>query len=452
MNSADRYAALIDASAVREDPLLRAPRHIPELEIQARWFAGEFGREFPTSDGATAHIVQFGVWNREAGPDFSDAAVRIDGRTSRGCIEIDTEARDWEAHGHATNPAYENVVLHLCTRSPNREFFTRTASNRLVPRATLDLTALNDKPLTVAGAKPGRCVAPLAASGEAKALSILRAAARHRLRRKSARLAQLATIHGRDEAIFQSVAAALGYKHNKLPFTLLAQRLPLRQLLEDRPFATSSLLGISGFLAEPDLRKLRPDTRSYLRDLWEHWWRRRSEVERLGLPAALWRLSGVRPTNHPQRRIAALAALLGHWPSMRRFARQPDPAGFHAFCGSLRDEFWDVHYTLSSRPAAKRMALIGASRAADILANVLFPAAYIEDPACWDAYKQLAAPMGNRRVGIAATRLFGSPGACPEAMRRVVYQQGLLQIYEDFCMRDATDCARCQFPEQLAKW
>jgi hypothetical protein len=33
----------------------------------------------------------------------------------------------------------------------------------------------------------------------------------------------------------------------------------------------------------------------------------------------------------------------------------------------------------------------------------------------------------------------------------VAHQQGLLQIYEDFCLQDNSDCAQCPFPEQ-EKW
>ena len=53
------------------------PRIPSELELQARWFAGDFGREFVSTNGDQIEIVQFGVWNREAGPDFRDAAIRI---------------------------------------------------------------------------------------------------------------------------------------------------------------------------------------------------------------------------------------------------------------------------------------------------------------------------------------------------------------------------------------
>src|SRR4051794_21280382 len=107
MSFGRRYAALLH-DGVRERPLFRAPRHYTELELQAHWFAGDFGREFRTVTGEAVRVVQFGVWNHEAGPDFAEAAISIEGAApARGWIELDPDVRDWERHGHATNPAYD---------------------------------------------------------------------------------------------------------------------------------------------------------------------------------------------------------------------------------------------------------------------------------------------------------------------------------------------------------
>ena len=56
-----------------------APKFPPELELQALWFAGSFGRDFRLKDGRKLRIIQFGEWNLGAGPDFSHAAIEIDG-------------------------------------------------------------------------------------------------------------------------------------------------------------------------------------------------------------------------------------------------------------------------------------------------------------------------------------------------------------------------------------
>jgi hypothetical protein len=46
-------------------------------------------------------------------------------------FEIDLLDRSWETHGHATNPAFDETVLHVFVeRSDQRIFYTRTKSNR----------------------------------------------------------------------------------------------------------------------------------------------------------------------------------------------------------------------------------------------------------------------------------------------------------------------------------
>ena len=451
MTPGDRYARLL-VSGARETPLLRVPRELTEMELQAHWFAGDFGREFRTVDGRAARVVQFGVWNREAGPDFAEAAVSLDGGApARGSIELDPEARDWERHGHAENPDYENVVLHVFTRAGTSEFFTRTVQHRHVPQVLLDVASLTSEPPNPQPAAiPGRCCAPLRALPEEQAREVLLGAAQFRLRKKAAALATLAELHGADEALYQALAATLGYKSNKLPFTLLAQRLPLKLLRKGD--ADALLFGVSGFLPATDLAAFDADTRSYVRGLWERWWPRRAQFERLAIAPAFWRMAGQRPANHPQRRLAALAGIIRHWPKIRALRDRCAPAEVHEFFAQLRDEYWDHHYTVSSRPAAKRMALVGASRVTEMLANVFFPLAIAADPTRWIGFKTLRAPLANQRVEVAALRLFADSPRAGEFLKFAALQQGLLQVYEDFCLRDASDCEQCPFPRQLAGW
>src|ERR687885_350561 len=132
MHSINRYAEMRQEFArVAERPLLVLPKISNELELQARWFAGEFGRKFHTVTGEPVEIVQFGFWNREAGPDFQDAAVRIAG----------------------------GPVLHVFLERSAVEFFARTSAHRNVPQVQLDLAALGDPAgVMVPVAHAGRCV------------------------------------------------------------------------------------------------------------------------------------------------------------------------------------------------------------------------------------------------------------------------------------------------------
>src|SRR5207237_3056221 len=141
-------------------------------------------------------------------------------------------------------------------------------------------------------AHAGRCVAPLRNLAAERVTRVLEAAARFRLRQKANRLRQRIEVHGRDEALFQATAEALGYKQNRLPFTLLAQRLPLAFLRKRREDAEAMLFGVAGFLDAPDLDAQRKSTRSYLRSLWDRGWNYPDKFWRLVLPGKLGKMRG----------------------------------------------------------------------------------------------------------------------------------------------------------------
>src|SRR5436190_13685531 len=414
----DRYAQMRDTARVRERALFVSPRIPSELELQARWFAGDFGKEFVSTNGDQIDIVQFGVWNREAGPDFRDAAIRINGGAPiHGCIEIDLVDRSWESHGHATNPTFEATALHVFVERSDRAFFTRTQSNRNVPQVCIDPTTSPETfNANVPLARPGRCQAPLKDLPEDRVCSVLDAAAQFRLRQKANRIRNKIDAHGRDETLFQEIASTLGYKENKLPFTLLAQRLPLRFLCENARDCEALLFGIAGFLETPDLDVYKKSAREYVRQLWDNWWPHRHELQRFILPANAWRLSSTRPVNHPQRRLAALAILARDWSRLQRASGKTSVAAANDFFQGLEHRFWNFHYTLTAAASAKKMALIGQSRVADILANVLFPFWFAHDGEAstapsirvWAEYAKLPAQLSNRRLETAATRLFGN--------------------------------------------
>jgi len=453
-NSQDaRYEVLREsAGCVGEDLFPVEVETASELEIQGRWFAGDFGRDFVTTDGHPVRIVQFGVWNRERGPDFAECAVAIgDEEVRRGDIEIDGDARDWERHDHATNPDYENVVLHVFTKG-GVEAFARTPLHRAIPQVRLDLGSpgkarASGQPLAI----PGRCVAPLRLAGEERVLGILEAAGRFRAEEKGRRIARWSEIHGPDGALFYALAECLGYKSNKLPFLLMAQRLTLAFLRKQGDDAEALLFGCAGFLPAKEL-EVSPDTHDYLRTLWEGWWKWRGECERLVLSGKSWRMGGQRPMNHPQRRIGALAVLLKRWNRLRKAIERADVDAVRDVLGGLTHEYWQHHYTLTSKRTPQPMALVGAERVDAILANVVFPLALRRGEEVWEAFRNWVAPGDSQKLRVAGVRLFGGVERSRAMLKRVVCQQGLLQIYEDFCRRDATNCSVCRFPEQMQTW
>ena len=114
MSGAERYAQLLATAKIRERPLFSQPRSFSELELQARWFAGDFGRSFTGTAGRRDRDRAIRHLESRGRPDFSDAAIRINGGDiSRGSIEFDLTDQSWETHGHATNPAFDGTVLHV---------------------------------------------------------------------------------------------------------------------------------------------------------------------------------------------------------------------------------------------------------------------------------------------------------------------------------------------------
>lgn len=429
-----------------------------ELELQALWFAGAFGRNFRTTSGKPAKIIQFGEWNRCAGPDFIHTAVAIDGESHTGPLEIDPTSSAWDAHGHATNPEFRDVVLHVVFQADARPCFIRTCDHREVPQIVITSQQLSDalnRPLRdVAIAHPGRCVYPLKYLSPGAIESLLNEAATHRAHIKSARWLKTADAHGRDAALFQATAETLGYRGNSLAMRLLAQRAPLALLKADPEAAEALLFGTAGFLS-PDLHEQAPpDTRDYLRSLWDIWWKNRAHFEILAKHPIPWKTHGQRPANHPHRRVGALAALLDSWPQYRRLAlaRPFAVKPLVDFLHSIDHDFWATRHTLTSAAAPRRIAVFGRAHALELVANHLAPLAMHEGGMTFRSYQKLRNSAPNDKVKRCALRLFGSLKSAQPWLRRTCHHQALLQVYQDFCLEDFSDCNDCPFPEQLTQW
>lgn len=465
--SAVRYRAFLAevfGGSVRQPTLFDLPETKSELELQSLWFAGAWGREFISTCGKLVRIRQFGHWNRGAGPDFTESAVEVEGELLCGAIELDQDPRDWERHGHATNPEFNKVVLHLfCRPDSDLRVYTQTEDHRNVIQVALDLEEL--EPFTAAStwknqpeAKLGRCAAPLRQMDPRRIESLLDSAAQYRLESKGRRLHLTSTIHGRDEALFQGIAEALGYRPNKLPMRVLAQRFPIRELMKLEPLETEArLFGTAGFLSHDRFESAEGETRKYLRDLWDRWWKLRDSGQTM--PKLDWTLTGIRPLNHPQRRLGAMVALVGEWKRLMKLIPVAGsdtatswPKRVSKVLEELNHPYWSYHYTLQSKPVEKAMALIGKDRIRDILGNTLFPLIIPDHPEQWSAYRELPASVENEKLRRAGIRLFGEHPKSGQFTRKFYQQQGLLQVYEDYCLEDWSECEDCPFPEQLAQW
>lgn len=415
---------MLPAASLREEEAgFFTPSDAPtnELALQAGFYSGEFGTQWRSECGREVRLLDPGEWNREAGPDFRGATVLFDGVTrTRGDIELDIHASGWEAHNHATNPDFENVVLHVFFKSGSRRAFARTLSHREVPQVRIGPEA--PPPMGSFSLDPQ----PIASVDTA--LRLLRIAAGYRLASKAARISSAISLHGKKTAIWVLLAGALGYKSNTIPMILLAQRCGLRRACA--PGGEAALFGLAGFLESAGHDSADDNARTYLRGLWKTWWKMRDAERRLVLPPGAWKTGGVRPANHPHRRLAALHALAGKTDRLVRALDARDELLFHKLIESADSEFWSRHWNLDGAELSSRVALVGTSRVADITVNVVYPwlAAHGHDPLpSLEAFEMPQVPKKVASLGAWLCPALGS-----RELVRAGVQQGLLQLGADF--------------------
>jgi hypothetical protein len=254
---------------------------------------------------------------------------------------------------------------------------------------------------------------------------------------------------GPAQALHEALAEALGFHANQIPMRLVAQRLPWSKLRAMKPEERlANLFGLSGFLPDESVSRLRAEPRDWLRRLWEIWWKARAPLDYALLPRSHWKLAGLRPLNRPERRLAALSQVVPLIPDLLAALRAAEAGRFAQKLLSIRDPFWEQHATLTGAPLSSPCRLLGEERVHDILINVFWPMVALEDPAAAEKALRALTAASNGAARIATQRLFIAALTRKQAGEALV-QQGLLQVFRDYCQADCSKCRDCTFPEMV---
>jgi hypothetical protein len=445
----------------------------PERLLQALWQHQRLQRDqLRTLDGEPVRVLHPGFASVEGGPDFRGAVVQFGaGSAQSGDVEVDLRSSGWHAHGHDRNPAFQKVLLHVVwdvEQTPVSGMKTLALRKSLdAPLGELSQWLECEPAKSLPENLRGRCSAPLRELPAPQLTALLHEAARVRFEAKAAQLQARARHAGWEQALWEGLFRALGYKHNVWPMHCLAETRARWAERELSPLTLQArLLGLSNLLPT-ELSRPQVGADGYVRRVWDCWWRERDEFEACLLPRSVWRFHGLRPANHPQRRLA----LAAHW-----LARGDLPARLERWCaaslaenawlGSLvellqpeRDEFWSWHWTIRSARLQKPQPLIGSTRVTDLAINVILP--WLWTRAAEGKSEELRAEIERRHFSwpcaednsvlrLARQRLLGTGSR--RGFRSAAQQQGLMQIVRDFCDHSNAVCDQCGFPELVQQW
>lgn len=454
-------------------PTLAPTATLREEDIAQLWQACPWGaRLLRTTAGERIQVVYPGRRNVGPGPDFLDAIIALDGRRVRhGHVEVHTATSAWRAHGHATDPAYHGVMLHVVWADDGPIAGGPLRTLALAPHYS---NGMPDE--YVARPLPSfQPCADLHTKCDTMSVGMLFAAlGERRLRTKAELLLAAIEQHGPAQALYAALLDALGFSQNREPFRLLSEGLPwpvVAALIRDKPAAAQRgealLLGAAGLLPSQRDGMPRKGTiyraptvgeQTYVRELESVW--QQLQLEPV-VPGTAWVRRGVRPVNAPARRVAAaghLCAALVQTGVAETCLQLADDADWAQVLRRMQEVFslspahspyWATHCDFGIPLRGGPNRLIGGERVLEILTNVILPflvayGAHTGDAGIADwaitLFRRAPAAGMNRLIRSMRDDVFGLPPRyVPMTAAR---QQGLLHIYHAWCREKRCDsCA-----------
>ncbi len=345
----------------------------PEDFLHYIWKFRLFDRaDLKTNEGEVLEIYSAGMHNSDSGPDFQNARIRIGDTTWAGNVEVHLSSSDWKKHGHTTDNAYENVILHVVYKD---DLPLTLPNGRKVP--TLELQ--NRIPDELYGRYHklifgNQTVIPCEASiGSVDGLTLYNWLTRvlvERMEKKSAAVISALDLNRGDweETFYQFLAANFGFKTNAVPFELLAKSLPQNILAKHKNNPTqieALIFGQAGFLD-------RDFADEYPQKLKTEYVFLQKKYKLNPVENHLWKFMRLRPANFPTIRLAQFAALIIR--SNHLFSKILEIKDVKALQNLFTEvninPYWENHYRFDteSAPASKKL---GAESVNILLLNTL---------------------------------------------------------------------------------
>ena len=409
-----------------------------------------------TTDGRVVEVLDPGLHNHNAGPDFFNAKVKIGGTLWVGNVEIHDKSGDWYLHGHDKDAHYNNVVLHVVEMA-DRE--VQTQEGNFVPQMVLkvpDNVRENYEELLRTDAYPP-CYRIIPKLTPLLVHSWMAALQTERLEQKTVAIAERAQKAGGswEDAYFITLARNYGFGINGDAFEEWARHIPLQAVGKHR----DDLFQIEAiFLGQAGLLELSTIPDSYQKDALNEGYfaKLRNEYQYLAhkfslqpMDVNLWRFFRLRPQNFPHIRISQLANLyFSRKAGLSDLLECRDVVGFAEMLRTQVTPYWETHYTFGSESVrnAKHLSPFSINL---LLINTCIPMMFaygrhaMREELCdraFDFLEQLKAE--NNHI----IRMWKEVGL---DVKSAGDSQALIQLKREYC--DKRDCLRCRIGYEYLK-
>lgn len=404
--------------------------------------------DLTTTQGDTLEIIDPGLENTDAGPDFFNAKIRINGTVWAGSVEIHQKASDWLAHGHSADKAYGNVILHVVETDDGTVF---RQNGEAIPQLVLPIPeqVIDNMEWLLTRDSPVACLERLPAIDPVFRLQWMDALLAERLERKTDDILRWLDLYQKDwnEVFYILLCRNFGFGVNSDAFERLARSLPLKCILKQRPSASqveALFLGQAGLLNDSNGNR-----HHYYRLLQQEYSFLRKKYGLEPLEPHIFRNLRLRPDATPHIKLVELAAIwIRHDTLFSSVLSARTPRELKDFFRVPASAFWDTHYNFL-RPSPHRKKQLGENALNMLLINTVVPLMF-----AYGLYHQmdehkvralrLLASIPPEQNSIIS--LFSQVGMKP---RNAGDTQALIQLKRNYC--EQKKCLYCRLGFQLLK-
>mgnify|MGYP002617135635 FL=1 len=396
-----------------------------------------------TTSGRPVEVIDPGLPNMNAGPDFFNAKLKIDGTLWVGNVEVHTVASDWMRHGHDKDVAYDNVILHVAETVDCEVFRANGASVPQLQLSCPEPIRRHYTELSHAEIYPP-CYSILASLPKLTVHSWLSALQVERFEQKARVIAarlEHCNNHWED-VFFITLSRNFGFGLNGDAFEAWANHLPFRAIDKHRDnlFQVEAFFFGQAGLLDEEL----PDEDEYYRKLQKEFSYLQHKFELSApMPATQWRFLRLRPGNFPHVRLAQLASL--YYRERSLFSRIMEAETLEAVRKLLTvstSPYWEEHFNFK-KTSPRQEKQVGKNAQNLIVINTVIPFLYAyglhkaDEALCERATRFLESLKAEDNHTIRHWSGAGLP------VSTAADSQALLQLQKEYC--DKKDCLRCRF-------